>query len=267
MPAREYDHLKRDVPAAAARLRGIVVTCEITKRELTKLGVDPAKMPVIPHGVDIGTFSPPSPEERAAARQALGVPEGALVIGSFVKDGQGWGDGNEPKPIKAPDVFLAVLERLRADFPQMFVVLSGPARGYMKAGLTRLGIPFAHRYLEDYHGLRALYHALDLYLITSRGEGGPVSFPEAWAAGVPTVSTRVGMAADLTVPDETGQVADIDDVEALTRLAARMLGDENLRRHCAANALTAARKLSWRHIAERHFEELYAPLLRDPHNA
>jgi glycosyltransferase involved in cell wall biosynthesis len=261
MPAREYEQLQRDVPKAAPLLRAIVVTCETTRRELVKLGADPARLPVIPHGVDLETFHPPSGEQRRAARTALGIPDGALVVGSFLKDGQGWGDGNEAKPIKGPDVFLAVLERLRPDFPNLFVLLSGPARGFMKAGLARLGIPFAHRYLEEYRELRALYHALDLYLITSRGEGGPVSFPEAWAAGVPVVSTRVGMAADMIVPDENGQIADIDDTEALTALTAKMLAAAELRARCAARALEIARTLSWQAIADRHYDELYAPLL------
>ncbi len=266
MPAREYEQLQREVPDAAARLRAIVVTCETTRRELQKLGADPARLPVIPHGVDLETFHPPSPEQRSAARAALGIPAEALVIGSFVKDGQGWGDGNEAKLIKGPHIFLAVLERLRTDFPNLFVVLSGPARGFMKAGLERLGIPFAHRYLEEYRELRSLYHTLDLYLITSRGEGGPVSFPEAWAAGVPVVSTRVGMAADMIVPDENGQIADLDDTDALTSLTARMLANEELRRSCAAHALEKARQISWQAIAERHYRELYLPLLKGAGN-
>src|SRR2546430_13374802 len=48
--------------------------------------------------------------------------------------------GLEPKLVKGPDVFVAVLERLRAQLPELFVVLTGPARGYVRRELDRIGV-------------------------------------------------------------------------------------------------------------------------------
>ncbi len=48
------------------------------------------------------------PTSTALAREAFDIPESAFVVGSFQKDGVGWGDGLEPKLIKGPDVLLAV---------------------------------------------------------------------------------------------------------------------------------------------------------------
>ena len=45
--------------------------------------------------------------------------------------GVGWGDGLEPKLIKGPDVLLQTVALLRQRIPELFVLLSGPARGYV----------------------------------------------------------------------------------------------------------------------------------------
>ena len=60
---------------------------------------------------------PPARRGRPAprARTRLGLPGSAFVVGSFQKDGVGWGEGLEPKLIKGPDVLLAVAERSRRD--------------------------------------------------------------------------------------------------------------------------------------------------------
>ena len=40
----------------------------------------------------------------------LGIPEDYTVIGSFQKDGKGWGEGLKPKLIKGPDILLKQLD-------------------------------------------------------------------------------------------------------------------------------------------------------------
>ena len=56
---------------------------------------------------------------------------------------------------------------------------------------------------------------MDLYLITSREEGGPKGLIESMAAGVPVVSTRVGMAPALIKDGINGAIAAVDDIEGL----------------------------------------------------
>mgnify|MGYP003704367469 CR=1 FL=1 len=95
--------------------------------------------------------------------------------------------------------------------------MTGPARGYVARGLERLGVPYAHDYVEDYFELAERYPALDVYLNCSREEGGPKGIIEAMAASVPVVSTRVGMAPDIIVHGRTGWLADSDDAASLAR--------------------------------------------------
>lgn len=192
-------------------------------RVILESGIAPEKVSLIPLGVNPVLFPRVTPALRAAARQRFGIPAHARVVGSFQKDGVGWNDGVEPKKVKGPDVFLGVIDQLRGSVPDLFVMLSGPARGYVKAGLQRMGVPFAHDYIADPRALAPLYHAIDVYVVASRQEGGPKAVLEAMSCGVALVSTRVGQAMDLIRHGENGWLADVEDVDGLARWSAPVL--------------------------------------------
>jgi glycosyltransferase involved in cell wall biosynthesis len=187
-------------------------------------GIDPAKVFRIPIGVNIALFEPQDEASRAAARAQLDLPDGAFVVGSFHKDGVGFGAGLEPKPIKGPDVLLDTLRHLRERVPELHVLLAGPARGYVQAGLERLGIPWRHRYLQRYGELSGLYRALDAYVVPSRQEGGPKGLFEAMASGVPVVTTRVGQAMDLARHGGNAWVVEPEDAEGLAHWLGQIAG-------------------------------------------
>lgn len=243
------------------RLQAIITACTLMRDRLLKMGVPEEKLHLIPLGVDLQRFQPPSQEERWRKRKQLGIPEEAVCIGSFQKDGVGWGEGNEPKLIKGPDIFLKVVEQLSNKYP-LFVLLTGPARGYVKKGLKRVGIPFYHNYLKDYLEITTYYHCLDLYLITSREEGGPMALLECMATGVPIISTRVGMAPDLIEQDVNGILVEIEDVEGITRAASRLIEDEVLKSCFQENALQKIKSYDWSFIVFKYYDQIYAPLLR-----
>jgi glycosyltransferase involved in cell wall biosynthesis len=226
----EFDRAFETLRGYAGRIERVQVTHREMHELVVSAGVDEAKVFRIPIGIDLERFPFRRADDRAAARTALAVPETAFVVGSFLKDGVGLGAGNEPKLVKGPDVFVAVLEQLRQRVPELFVLLTGPARGYVRTRLERLGIPYRHVLLDSRVGLARAYHALDVSLVTSRQEGGPKTVLESLAAGVPLVTTRVGQAPDLIVDGENGLLADVDDVPALTAAVMRVRDDSDLAR-------------------------------------
>src|SRR6201999_4408807 len=97
--------------------------------------VPPEKIVMLPVGVDLTVFQPPADAgSRIAARRALGIANDATVIGCFQKDGNGWGDGAEPKLIKGPDILVDALIRLNASH-KIHALVPGPARGYVAGRL------------------------------------------------------------------------------------------------------------------------------------
>jgi glycosyltransferase involved in cell wall biosynthesis len=221
----EFDLAHRLLAEHHAEVERVQVTHAEMEDVVLATGIDPAKVFRIPIGVDASLFTPQTPELRAAARAALGLPEGAFVVGSFQKDGVGWGAGDEPKAIKGPDVLLAALARVRDARPELHVLLSGPARGFVRRGLDELGIPYVHRVLDRYEEIARLYAALDVYVVPSRQEGGPKGVLEAMASGVPVASTRVGQAAELIADGVNGRLVDVDDADALAAAAVAVAGD------------------------------------------
>jgi glycosyltransferase involved in cell wall biosynthesis len=205
------------------RRHGDIDRVQVTNGDMEALildtGIAADKLHRIPIGIDLGAFALRTAASRAEARRALGLPESAFVVGSFQKDGVGWGEGREPKLIKGPDVLLAVAEELREAVPELLFLVTGPARGYVRAGLEDLGIPHRHVLLPDIDELPRAYEAIDLCLVTSRDEGGPRAVLEAMATGVPLVTTRVGQAADLVRHGENGWMVEVDDVDGLVEWA------------------------------------------------
>jgi glycosyltransferase involved in cell wall biosynthesis len=185
-------------------------------------GIAAEKVHRIPIGIDLGTFRARSPSTRLEARRALGLPETAFVVGSFQKDGVGWGGGLEPKLIKGPDLLVAAAERLRELVPDLWLLLTGPSRGYVKAGLERIGVPYRHHFLPDVTSVARAYEAIDLCLVASREEGGPKAVLESMATGVPLVTTRVGQAVELVRHRENGWLVDVEDVDGLVHWSAHV---------------------------------------------
>lgn len=243
---RAYEALRRH----AASITRVQVTHEEMRELVVGAGVADDRVFKIPIGVDLERFPPADGE----ARVTLDVPASAFVVGSFLKDGVGMDDGLEPKLLKGPDTFAAVVARARAAIPELFVLLTGPARGYVRRELERLGVPHRHLLLQSRDELVRAYHAVDLCLVTSRQEGGPKAVLEAMATGVPLVSTRVGQATELVVDGENGLLADVDDVDALTDGVERIHADSGLRERL---------RLHGRTTAQAHAEERLDPLWAD----
>jgi glycosyltransferase involved in cell wall biosynthesis len=215
----------------------------------------PARVPVVasehnaltwpraPHDDDaaavagrLGCFFGHGPESRAWAAR-IGVPGDRIVAGESAVEGlDGRPNADLPSPRityagrfaaeKGPDVLVEALERLRELVPELAVLLTGPARGYVRRRLEQLGIPHRHVLARSRTELARAYHALDVYLVASRQEGGPKGVLEAMATGVPLVSTRVGQATDLVQDGRNGWLVEVEDAEALAERAAEVGGGD-----------------------------------------
>jgi glycosyltransferase involved in cell wall biosynthesis len=243
------------------RLERVVTAATRIETRLLGWGVPREKLVRVPLGVDLNRFRPPSAAERTAARKAFGVPEGRLCIGSFQKDGEGWGDGLRPKLIKGPDLFVDAVARLSRHFP-VFVLLTGPARGFVKQGLEAAGIPFAHHNLPKADMVSDAFRALDLYIVASREEGGPKAVIESLATGVPLVSTRVGMAEDVIGDSINGFLVDEPDAEQLADKAGALLSQPELAHRFIEQGLQDVRQFSWEVVSEQLYERAYRDLLK-----
>jgi glycosyltransferase involved in cell wall biosynthesis len=243
---RAYETLRRH-PARFARIQ---VTHAEMRELVVSAGVEESAVHMIPIGIDLEHFPLVTTEGRAAARDALGLPADAFVVGSFQKDGVGWQEGLEPKLVKGPDVLVAALELLAAESADLYVLLTGPARGFVRRELEQRGIPCHHIVADSRAELARAYHALDVYVVASRQEGGPKGVLEAMATGVSLVTTRVGQAQDIAVDGVNALVVEVEDAEALAAAVRRIrVGDVSVTAFVDAG----------RHTAEQHAYERLDP--------
>ncbi|HLA42123.1 MAG TPA: glycosyltransferase family 4 protein [Aggregatilineales bacterium] len=261
-PNPDMQKLFELLPQAEAYITKINVSCQRTKKVLLETGIPPEKLEIIPIGIDLKTFMPPSRTERETARRKFEIPPDAICIGSFQKDGQGWdGEGTEPKLVKGPDIFLETIAILAQHYPNLLIFLTGPARGYVKQGLDKIGVRYIHHLLDDYRDITRCYPALDYYLISSRTEGGPLGLMESWATGVPVVSTQMGMPADWIRHGENGMLADVEDAIGLADSLQTLIENADLRERCCHQALEDVKPLDWSCVADQYYA-MYKPYLK-----
>tara|TARA_A100001015_G_scaffold253751_1_gene294162 strand:+ start:2172 stop:5402 length:3231 start_codon:yes stop_codon:yes gene_type:complete len=99
-----------------------------------------------------------------------------------------------PKLSKGPDLFVKIVKDMKKEGKNVEVILAGVRRQYIKTQLDKLGIKYYYFEMVDLKIINELYNCLDLYLVSSRCEGGPRSIFEASITKTPIISTNVGVA-------------------------------------------------------------------------
>ncbi len=184
------------------KCKSVIVSCDYGRKCVESIGVPSEMIHQIPLGVDMSKFKP---LDKKLLRKKFKIPEDAFCVGSFQRDTDKAGG---PKIIKGPDIFVDAMDKLRS-IPNLFVLLSGRRRDYVKEHLRKSKIKFSHVYLDDYQNMLSLYNCLDCYLISSREEGGPKALMESVSCEVPVVTTHCGMADDVIFNGVNGFVCDI----------------------------------------------------------
>jgi len=211
----------------------------------------PDKLRVVVNGTDLSRF--PAPEgARDATRRELGIPANARVlvtIGRLVKE-------------KNHALLLRALAPLLRDDRQLILVGDGPLRDDLRARIRELDNGRYVHLTGARHDVPALLAAADAFVLSSDSEGLPIGLLEAWAAGLPVVSTAVGGIPAAVRSDETGLLVPPGDEGALTAALRRVFeGDEELGRMAERGRAHVLDTYSAEHMAKAYFS-LYEECLR-----
>jgi len=253
----QFKNLINNLTDHHEKISRVQVTHSYMENIILETGIDKNKVFNIPISIDLDLFPKVDNHKKNTIRKELNIPKSAFVIGSFQKDGNGWGEGLTPKLIKGPDIFVETLKILNKETNNVYVLLTGPARGYVKKELDKAEIPYSHFYINQYSNISKYYHALDLYMITSREEGGPRAVLESMASGIPLVTTRVGQAMDIVKHENNGWMVEIEDIEGLTYWAKYVKDNRDYidtvissARETAKNNCYSEQKLLWKNFMD-----------------
>jgi len=185
----------------------LTVCTEGWKEFIEKQLAKPIPLTVVPHGVDTGFF-----RRQCVRPERFGIPPARFVVGFVAKKGSDLDYGR-----KGTDTLLDVVRKAASLVPNFHLVMGGPGWEKDVAELKALGISVSETGFIRKTDLPALYSALDVYLVTSRVEGGPCTVLEAMACETAVVSTRVGAVPKWIVDGVNGYSANVGDVEGLVR--------------------------------------------------
>lgn len=208
-------------------------------------------------GIHVGhVWRPGAPPEQlgmsgAQTAAALGPTDGSVTVGF---SGKGSSDSGGRKGV---DVLLTVLTAVSRETP-VRLRLCGEGWDRLAGRMRNEGVPVELvRPLSREDALR-FYQTIDIYLCTSRLEGGPLPVVEAMASGCCVISTRVGFVPEIVTSGVNGVLCDIDDATALTGALSRLCRDAPLRRALGGAAAAHVRaSWYWTHDRER-VQEAYA---------
>ena len=199
----------------ARRLPAIVTVSQNSRLDIsTELGVAPARVTVVPVGVDHQVFKPP--QDRTP------VP-GRLMVTS-----------SSDVPLKGLVPLLEAVAKLATERDLELVVVGHPRPGGRVAkAIDRLGL---HEIVRCVTGitdeeLAALYGEAEVAVVPSLYEGFSLPAIEAMACGVPVVATTGGALPEVVGRDgETGLLVEPNDPGALAAAIGRVLDDPALGR-------------------------------------
>ena len=182
----------------------------------------------------------------AAAASLAGDPPVVLSVGRL----------KEPKDFST---LAQALARLDGVPHRALVAGDGPDRPALEEEIARLGVALELPGERD--DVPELLAAVDVFVLSSRSEGMPISILEAMAAGLPVVASAVGGVPELVVDGETGVLVPPGDPDALAEALRRLLQDPELRRRLGAGGRERARdEFSLERFRREHLE-LYERLL------
>lgn len=228
----------------------IQITSSLYYDVLQRRNIPKDKIVYLPAGIRISRFR--YEHDKSYWRKKIGIPNGKFCIASFQRDGK-----KLPKLTKGPDVLVEAISKIYSRRDDVFVLLAGPDRGYVRERLSKLGVPYKFLGLVPPGRIAGCYFASDVYMVCSREEGGPAAVLEAMASGVPLVSTKVGMAVDIIENGKSGFLVDIEDAEGLADSVLKIIGDKRLASDITARGREIVKKYDWKVLAPKYNGLLY----------
>ena len=168
------------------------VISEKTKNQLKKL--TNKKIFTQPFWIDQRKFH--YLHDKKSLRKKYKFNNESFLVGSFQRDTEGH-DLISPKLSKGPDKFLEIVKDLQKTQNNLEVVLTGKRRNYLIKNFEENSINYKYFEMVDFADLNELYNILDLYIVSSRIEGGPRSVFECAQTETPIISTDVGFASEI----------------------------------------------------------------------
>jgi glycosyltransferase involved in cell wall biosynthesis len=240
---RAYEWIDRRL---LARFDAVACVSRSARDWLVRARVPVSRLRVVQNG-----YRPVPLLDRGAARERLGLDQGAFTAG--------WVGRLSPE--KGPDLLIEAMALLRDEPVRVAVLGDGPERERLATLVRSHALaPSAVRFNGLVLEAPAMFAAFDALVLSSRTEGLPMVLLEAMSAGVPIVAFAVGGIPEV-LSNDTAWLVTPGDPRALAGALRDVAHSpaEAQRRAQAARRVFVDRFTDLRWVAE--MEEVYASVL------
>jgi glycosyltransferase involved in cell wall biosynthesis len=179
---------------------------------------------LVPYVIDTRVFHP---ADGNTARRGLGIGDDAYLIGFSAK---ALADAFGRKGI---DLFVETIGAAAAEWRDLAVLLIGSGWEALGKQIESMGVRVVRREPRRTEDTAPLYPAMDVFLCTSREEGGPCTIMEAMACDVPAITTDVGHVPEVVEDGVNGFVVRERSAREFVERIRSLRGDAALRARIA----------------------------------
>ncbi len=223
----------------------VVAVSEAIRRIMISDGVAAAKIAVVHDGLPVdeqesgwagasaSEFAPPSWEARQSAREKIAAEFGIDPKAPWV------GNLAALVPHKDHDTLIAAALIATMKRPDLVFLIAGegPEEERLLSQIKKMGLLGRVLLLGQRDDPLALLKCLDVFVLSSWGEGMGSVLLEAAACGVPVAATTAGGIPEIVTDRETGLLCPPRDAESLARSIETLIADQRLARRMALEAL------------------------------
>jgi glycosyltransferase involved in cell wall biosynthesis len=214
--------LSTDIIAISENVRTVLVDME---------GTNESKIHLVYHGFDLHYFSNVGKSDVAALKIKHSIPDGRKMIGIIAR--YTWWKGYR---YSLPAV--AKFIKAHPEYCLLVANANGNNAKEIKALLEDCLESEDYVEIKFESNLAALYHLFDFYVhvpFDSQVEAFGQTYVEALAAGVPSIFTLSGVAAEFIVHERNALVVDFKNEMQIEEALIRLNGDEDLQKQLTRN--------------------------------
>lgn len=215
---------KREEEAAKKATLIVTISHYSKKKILQYYDVDPAKIRLVPNGVDTTRFTPIGEYKQIKQYTSLNNPQIILFVGRLIpRKGVGY-------------LIEAAKQVIKERKNTLFVLVgNGPLRSQLTSDVIAAGLKPNFAFLGDVSedDLPKLYRYADVFAFPSLQEGQGIVLLEAQASATPVVAFKVSGVIEAVRDKETGVLVE-PAVDTLVEAILKLLSDSSLREKMGA---------------------------------
>jgi N-acetyl-alpha-D-glucosaminyl L-malate synthase BshA len=165
------------------------------------------------------------------------------------------------RPVKRVADVIRIFDQIHKKLPSRLVIVGdGPDRSQCELLCRELGIHDHVKFLGKQTDVIHVLSTADLFLMPSQSESFGLSALEAMACGVPVVSSSVGGLPELQLHGKTGFIAEIGDIDRMSKYSIDLLSNASKHQLFAEAARQRATEFDASKIVAQ-YEEYYQRVL------